>query len=173
MRTLHSYSPLLLLSYFCFLNLYEHALNQIRTERQENREPFNLKNPSPYAASEKDWHTWDLASLQQFPFPYSSPYTEHGFYGALTEPYELYILLILYCNCILTLLWTYTNSPELKKHGEGGLLSDTRWTVVKQHDARWLDFVVIPPNIPPNKKLKSMQQYGSTWINQSRLTSSH
>ena len=33
------------------------------------------------------------------------------------------------------------------KNGEGGLLSDTHWTVVKQHDARRWDYWFIPPNI--------------------------
>ena len=49
-------------------------------------------------------------------------------------------------------------------NGEGGLLSDTKWTVVKQHDARWWDFGVIPSNIPPNKNwtvFNSMDTTGS------------
>tara|TARA_B100000579_G_scaffold399545_1_gene380580 strand:- start:140 stop:265 length:126 start_codon:yes stop_codon:yes gene_type:complete len=38
------------------------------------------------------------------------------------------------------------NSPEPIKNGEGGLLSETKWTLVEQHAASGLDFGVIPLN---------------------------
>ena len=77
------------------------------------------------------------------------------------------------CNWFIYLSDLLYHPVTINKNGEGEILSDTKWTVVTQHDAIGWDFDDISPNFSPNKKLKSMQQHGSTWINQSRWTSPH
>ena len=82
-----------------------------------------------------DGRGWKIESEKGNIFPYIFPYTGHGIYGTLTERLGLLDLLNPYCNSVISVSWTYTDLPEPNKNGEGGLLSDTQWTVVKQHDA--------------------------------------
>ena len=93
-----------------------------------------------------------LTSFSQHPSRFSQHFSQHNFQKRSTvwDAYGLSKRKFPYHYCVLAIFWTYTNTPEPNKNGEGEIMSDTKWTVVKQHDARWWEFWVIPPNIPPN-----------------------
>ena len=116
-----------------FLGRPETLWHQLITEMEEKRSSHIKKSfPTP---STRNRHTY-LRS--HFPSIHFSQHTEQSFYCTITEGNKHSVLLIPHCYCVISVFWTYTNSPEPIKSGEvrefGGIQphrSERDWTVWK------------------------------------------